>query len=76
MVAPCNLSFVSIFGSEKNRRELAVSNSILCSSSGDCWILTGSGAYSEELDPDVEISTGSEVLRPFHTGQISGLTRG
>ena len=34
-VAPCNFSFVSLCGSEKNRRELDVSNSILCSSSGE-----------------------------------------
>ena len=53
MVASC--FFVSMCGSEKNRRELDVLDNVLCSSSGDCWTLTVSGAYSEEWDPDVKI---------------------
>ena len=44
-----------MYGSEKNWRDLNVSNSMLCSSSGDCWILTGSGAYGDEWNPEVEI---------------------
>ena len=50
------ISFVSMCGSEKNQGTLDVSNSVLCSSSGDCRILTGSGAHSEEGDPVVRIS--------------------
>ena len=53
-----NFSFVSMCGSEKNRGTLDVSNSVLCSSSGDCRVLTGSGAYcGEERDLVVRISS-------------------
>ena len=44
--APCNFSFVSMCGSEKNCRELDILNSILSWSSGDCWTLKALSHYT------------------------------
>ena len=45
-------------GSEKNRLDLDVLKQYtLFVLRRDCWILTGSGAYSVKWDPGVEISS-------------------
>ena len=46
-VAPSNFSFVSMCGSEKNWMDLDVLKQYtLFALRRDCWILTGSGAYT------------------------------